>query len=80
MESVVEELDNIAIVLDIVYIENILIIFFLVGSRSISTQTCVHSTEKVVIDAGYHEYYIYWYNREWMLYASQTQIWREACQ
>lgn len=40
----------------------------------------VRSAEKVLIDAGYHEYYIYWYNREWMLYASQTQIWREACQ
>ena len=40
----------------------------------------VRSAEKVLRNAGYHEYYIYWYNREWMLYASQTQIWRETCQ
>lgn len=57
-----------------------IVIFFLVRSRSISTQTRVRSAEKVLIDVGYHEYYIYWYNREWMLYASQTQIWREAYQ
>ncbi len=33
--------------------------------------------EKILQKAGYEEYYIFWYNREWMLYANQSQIWKE---
>lgn len=33
--------------------------------------------EKILQKAGYSDYYIFWQNRDWMLYANQTQIWKE---
>ena len=36
--------------------------------------------EKILQKEGYDDYYIFWYNRDWMLYANQTQIWKEIKQ
>lgn len=33
--------------------------------------------EKIMKEYGIEEYYTFWYNRDWMLYANQTQIWHE---
>ncbi len=33
--------------------------------------------EEILKEAGFKEYYIFWYNRNWMLYANQSQIWKE---
>lgn len=38
------------------------------------------AAERVLVDAGYERYFIFWYERNWMLYANQTQIWKEIQQ
>lgn len=45
--------------------------------RAIICSGDVRSAEKVMQEAGYDKYYIFWYNREWMLYANQSQVWKE---
>ena len=45
--------------------------------RAIICSGDVRYAEKILSKAGYEDYYIFWYNRDWMLYANQTQIWRE---
>ena len=37
----------------------------------------VREAEKSLQKAGYDKYYIFWANREWMLYANQSQVWKE---
>lgn len=46
-------------------------------SRLVICSANVRKTIDIVTRAGIKEYYIYWYDREWMLYANQTQIWQE---
>ena len=38
------------------------------------------AAERILVAAGYDRYYIFWYERNWMLYANQTQIWKEIQQ
>ena len=33
--------------------------------------------EDIVKQAGFKNYYIFWENREWMLYANQSFVWKE---
>lgn len=33
--------------------------------------------ESILNDNGFEDYYIFWYNRQWMLYANQSAIWAE---
>ena len=37
----------------------------------------VRAAEKVMKQAGFKKYYIYWVDREWMLYANQSFIWKQ---
>ncbi len=35
------------------------------------------AAEQVLKEKGYEDYYIFWYNRFWMLYANQSAVWAE---
>lgn len=48
--------------------------------RAVICSGDAREAEKILIQAGYEDYYIFWYNRDWMLYANQTQIWHEVQQ
>lgn len=45
--------------------------------RAIICSGDVREAEKVMQEAGYDKYFIFWLNRDWMLYANQSQIWKE---
>ena len=45
--------------------------------RAIICSGDVREAEKIMRQAGYDKYFIFWHNREWMLYANQTQVWKE---
>lgn len=48
--------------------------------RAVICSGDARAAEKMLRKAGYEDYFIFWYNRDWMLYANQTQIWREIQQ
>ena len=33
--------------------------------------------ERIMRQAGFRNYYIFWENRDWMLYANQSFVWKE---
>lgn len=45
--------------------------------RAVICSGNARSAEKILRKAGFDRYYIFWYERNWMLYANQTQIWKE---
>lgn len=45
--------------------------------RAVICSGDVRLAEKIMSEAGYENYYIFWHNREWMVYANQSQIWKE---
>jgi len=45
--------------------------------RAIICSGDARDAEKIMQEAGYDKYFIFWHNREWMLYANQTQVWKE---
>lgn len=45
--------------------------------RLVITSGDMRRAERCVKEAGITDYYFFWYNREWMLYANQSQIWNE---
>lgn len=45
--------------------------------RAIICSGDVRMAEKILQDAGFDNYYIFWHNRDWMLYANQSQIWKD---
>ena len=48
--------------------------------RAVICSGDAREAEHILQQAGYKNYYIFWYNRNWMLYANQTWIWREIQQ
>ena len=44
--------------------------------RAIICSGDTREAEKIMQNNEYTEYYIFWYEREWMLYANQTAIWK----
>ncbi len=48
--------------------------------RAVICSGDAREAERILRQAGYKNYYIFWYNRNWMLYANQTWIWREIQQ
>lgn len=45
--------------------------------RAIICSGDVRMAEKILQDAGFDNYYIFWHDRDWMLYANQSQIWKD---
>lgn len=45
--------------------------------RAIICSGDVYVAEKVLKNAGFDDYYIFWHDRDWMLYANQSQIWKD---
>ena len=45
--------------------------------RAIICSGDVRIAEKILKDAGFESYYIFWHDRDWMLYANQSQIWKD---
>ncbi len=45
--------------------------------RAIICSGDARDAEKVMREAGYDKYFIFWHNRDWMLYANQSQVWKE---
>lgn len=45
--------------------------------RAIICSGDARAAEKVMQEAGYDKYFIFWHNRDWMLYANQSQVWKE---
>lgn len=37
----------------------------------------VREAEKILCSYGYEDYYIFWHERDWMLNANQSQVWKE---
>lgn len=45
--------------------------------RAIICSGDARMAERTLQEAGYRNYYIFWQKRDWMLYANQSQIWKE---
>lgn len=45
--------------------------------RAIICSGDVRVAEKILENAGFNNYYIFWHDRNWMLYANQSQIWKD---